>query len=108
MKALVVAQLQKLPMSVYVFLKDHLGNTSAHMLGFIAIVLMHLASMPTLLAVLLGQTDKLPPVDLMIFVWTALLTMFFKALIDRNSLYIAAICVGFAAQTMTMGLILFK
>jgi hypothetical protein len=34
--------------------------------------------------------------------------MFFKALIDRNSLYTATICLGFAAQTVIMSLILFK
>jgi hypothetical protein len=58
--------------------------------------------------VLLAQTDKLPPVDLMVFVWSALITLFFKALIERNFLYIATICVGFAAQTVIMSLILFK
>jgi hypothetical protein len=56
----------------------------------------------------LGQSDKLPPVDLMIFVWSALITLFFKALIDRNFIYIATICMGFAAQTVIMSLILFK
>lgn len=93
---------------IYKFLRTHLGHISAHTLGWITIVLMHFAAIPTLVAVLLAQSDKLPPVDLMIFVWAALTTLFFKSLIERNFLYLATICMGFLAQTVLMGLILFK
>ena len=104
----VISYIQNLPVIVYQFLRDHLGRISAHTLGWITIILLHFASIPTLLAVLLGQSDKLPPVDLMIFVWSALITLFFKSLLDRNFIYIATICLGFAAQTVIMSLILFK
>lgn len=97
-----------IPNNVYMFLQDHLGRISAHTLGWITIILLHFASIPTLIAVLMAQSDKLPPVDLMVFVWAGLLTFFFKSLIERNFLYIATICLGFAAQTLIMGLILFK
>lgn len=90
------------------FIKTHFGKISSHTLGWATIVLLHLSSVPTLLSVLMAQSDKLPPVDLMIFVWAALVTMFFKSLIEKNYLYIATICIGFAAQTTIMGLILFK
>jgi cobalamin biosynthesis protein CobD/CbiB len=93
---------------MYTFLKNHLGHISAHTLGWITIVLMHFAAIPTLVAVLMAQSDKLPPVDLMIFVWAALTTLFFKSLIERNFLYLATICMGFLAQTVLMGFILFK
>jgi hypothetical protein len=103
-----ITHIQNLPITVYQFLREHLGRISAHTLGWITIILLHFASIPTLLSVLLGQSDKLPPVDLMIFVWSALITLFFKSLIDRNFIYIATICMGFAAQTVIMSLILFK
>ena len=103
-----VTHIQNLPITIYQFLREHLGRISAHTLGWVTIILLHFASIPTLLAVLLGQSDKLPPVDLMIFVWSALITLFFKSLIDRNFIYIATICMGFAAQTVIMSLILFK
>ena len=92
----------------YVFVKEHLGHLSAHTLGWITIILLHFASMPTLISVLLAQNDKLPPADLMIFIWAALTTLFFKSLIEKNFLYLATICMGFLAQTVLMGLILFK
>jgi len=93
---------------IWVFVKEHLGKLSSHTLGWITIVLLHLASVPTLMAVLLGKSDKLPPVDLVLFIWCGLITLFFKSLIERNSLYIATICLGFVAQTVMMSLILFK
>lgn len=108
MKPVIITQIQKVPSVIYVFFKDHLGNISAHMLGLVAIVLLHCASIPSLLAVLTQHTDKMPPVDIMIFIWATLITLFFKALIERNSLYIATISLGFAMQTVIMSLILFK
>ncbi len=93
---------------MYNFAKEHLGHISAHTLGWITIILLHFASIPTLIAVLMAKSDVLPPVDLMVFVWSALITLFFKALIEKNFLYIATICLGFAAQTVIMSLILFK
>jgi hypothetical protein len=108
MKTAILEKIGHAPEAVYVFLRDHLGRISAHTLGWITIIMLHFASIPTLIAVLLAQSDRLPPVDLMVFVWSALITLFFKSLIERNFLYIATICLGFAAQTLIMGLILFK
>jgi hypothetical protein len=93
---------------MYTFVKEHLGHVSSHTLGWITIVLLHFASVPTLLAIILAQSDKLPPYDLMLFVWAALTTLFFKSLIEKNFLYVSTICVGFIAQVIMLGMIVFK
>jgi hypothetical protein len=98
----------QMPRWIWYFLLDHLGRVTGHTLGLLTIIFLQLASVPTLLSVLLGQTDRLPPVDLMIFVWAGLTTLFFKALLERNFLYLSTICVGFIGQTLLMGLILFR
>lgn len=103
-----ISLIKEVGLSIYKFVADHIAQVSAHTLGWISIVLLHVASAPTLLAVLLTTGDKLPPVDLMIFIWAALITIFFKSLIERNFLYIATNCLGFCAQTVIMSLILFK
>lgn len=108
MKNRILNVVREMPHWAVVFVREHLGKVSSHTLGWISIVLLHLAPVPTLLAVLWAQNDKLPPLDLMIFIWSALITMFFRSLIDRNNLYIATISLGFAAQTFLMSLILFK
>jgi len=55
-----------------------------------------------------GNSDKLPNIDLMVFIWAALTTLFVKSLLEKDILYIATITVGFVAQTLMMGIILFK
>ena len=97
-----------IPEAIITFIREHLGNISAHTLGWLTIIMLHLSSVPTLLAVLTNQSDKMPPVDIMLFVWGGLIAVFFKSLIERNFLYIATICLGFCAQTVIMSLILFK
>lgn len=104
----IIDSIKRLPKCIFLFLREHLGKISSHTLGWLTIVLLHFASIPTLMAVLVAGNDKLPPVDLMIFVWSGLITLFFKSLIERNFLYIATICLGFCAQTILMSLILFK
>jgi len=100
--------IKQLPAIAYKFAKDHAGGISSHTLGWLTIILLHFSAVPTLLAVLLAQNDKLPPVDLMLFIWAALTTLFFKSLIERNFLYVSTICVGFIGQVVLMGMILFK
>lgn len=100
--------IQSFPLMLFGFIKEHLGKLSAHTLGWLSIVLMHLATAPTLASVLLNKTGQLPPLDLVLFLWMALITLFFKSLIEKNFLYIATNCVGFVAQTVVMSLILFK
>jgi len=96
------------PGHVIEWIQNHMINISAHTLGWLTIVLLHLSSVPTLLAVLTNQSDKMPPVDIMLFIWAGLTAIFFKSLFERNYLYIATICVGFVGQTILMSLILFK
>ena len=108
MIAKIIEFFTNLPLTAINFLKNHISTLSANTLGWLTIVLLHFASIPTLLSVLLTQNDKLPPVDLMIFVWSGLITLFFKNLIERNFINIATICLGFCAQTVIMSLILFK
>lgn len=95
-------------MAVANFITTQLVNVSAHALGWIALVMLHFSSVPTLWAVLIGQSDKLPSIDLMIFIWSALTTLFVKAILEKDRLYVTTIAIGFVAQTVLMGLILFK
>jgi hypothetical protein len=97
-----------IPGMIIEFIREHLVNVSAHTLGWLTIVFLHLSSVPTLLAVLTHQSDRMPPVDIMLFVWSALIAIFFKSLFERNYLYIATVCLGFVGQTILMSLILFK
>lgn len=88
--------------------ESHLLKVGSHTLGWITIILLHLSTFPTLIAVLLNTSAALPSVDIVIFIWLGLLAFFFKSMIEKNFLYITTNFIGFTAQTMLMGLILFK
>jgi hypothetical protein len=103
-----IGSISNLVILIYTFIKVHLGHLSAHTLGWITIILLHFSAVPTLLALILAQSDKLPPYDLMIFVWAALTTLFFKSLIEKNFLYVSTICLGFIGQVIMLGMIVFK
>lgn len=85
-----------------------LSKIGSQGLGWFSIVLFHLSTFPTLIALLVGTSGVIPSVDVVLFIWTGLIAIFFKSLIEKNFLYITTNCLGFAAQTALMGLILFK
>ena len=89
-------------------IKEPAPNISAETMGWIAVVLMHLATIPTLLAVLTGLTEKMPPVDLVLFAWTGLFCFFVKATIQKDVLNIVTIGFGFFVQAALLALIVFK
>jgi len=89
-------------------IKTHAPQVSAETMGWVAVILMHLATIPTLLAVLTGLTEKMPPVDLVLFAWAGLFCFFIKAAIQKDFLNIVTIGFGFFVQAGIMAMIIFK
>jgi hypothetical protein len=55
-----------------------------------------------------GLTDKMPGVDIILMVWTALVLLFIKAILNKDMLNIITIGLGFALQATLMSLIFIK
>jgi hypothetical protein len=89
-------------------IKEHAPRVSAETMGWVAVILVHLATIPTMLAILTGLTEKMPPVDLILFIWVALFCFFVKATIQRDLLNIITIGFGFFVQASILALIVFK
>jgi len=89
-------------------IKEHAPHVSAETMGWAAVILMHLSTIPTLLAVLTGLTEKMPPVDLVLFAWAGLFCFFIKAAIQKDFLNIVTIGFGFFVQAALMAMIIFK
>jgi hypothetical protein len=89
-------------------LTEQLKHLSAETVGWLAAILIHLATIPTLFAVLTGLTEKMPPVDLVLFSWGGLFLLFVKATIQKDLLNIVTIGFGFFIQASIMALIIFK
>jgi len=89
-------------------IRENISHLSAETLGWIGVILVHLATIPTLVAVLTGLTEKLPPVDLVCLTWLGLFMFFIRSVIAKDLLNIVTIGFGFFVQAILMALIIFK
>jgi hypothetical protein len=94
--------------SVKTFFNVHLHKISADTLGWLAAIVLHCATLPSLLALMTGLSDNAPSIDIVLLLWTGLVLLFAKAIVLKDSLNIITIGVGFIAQAVMMALILFK
>lgn len=93
---------------VSTFIKDKFAHVSAETLGWLAVIVIHAATIPSLLAVMAGLTDKMPAADIVLLAWTGLTLLFAKAVVQRDMLNITTIGFGFIVQSALMVLIFFK
>ena len=94
--------------SLRTWLDQHLPKVSADTLGWLAVVLIHCATIPTLLALLTGLSDRTPSLDIILFMWAGLVLLFMRAVVLKDALNIITIGVGFMIQATLMAMILFK
>jgi hypothetical protein len=94
--------------SLRTWLEQHLPKVSAETLGWLAVVLIHSATIPTLLAILTGLSDRTPSLDIVLFIWGGLVLLFGRAIVLRDNLNIITIGAGFITQAVLMAMILFK
>jgi hypothetical protein len=103
-----IIKLDALLNSSRAWLEQHLPKVSAETLGWLAVILIHCATIPTLLALLTGLSDSVPNLDIVLFVWAGLVLLFFRAVVMRDLLNIITIGLGFITQAVIMAMILFK
>ena len=94
--------------SVNEFLNKYLPKISADTLGWLAVVVINCATIPTLLALMTGLSDKVPSLDMVMFLWASLILLFARAIVLKDMLNIITISLGFMIQASLMAMILFK
>ncbi len=90
------------------FIRTRFHKISADTLGWLANIALHAATLPSMLALMTGVTDKTPNVDVVLMLWSALALLFFRAVLLKDLLNIVTIGVGFMVQAMVLVLIFFK
>lgn len=90
------------------FVGSRISKISAETFGWVAVVILHSFTVPTLLAVMTGLTDRMPSVDLVLLVWAGLSLLFVKAAVQKDMLNVVTIGLGFIVQSVMMALIFFK
>jgi hypothetical protein len=90
------------------FLQEKLTKISSETVGWIAILCLHAATIPSLFAMMSGLSSTPPSVDVVLMVWTALFLFLVKATIQKDILNLLTIGIGFLIQAVMMALIFFK
>lgn len=90
------------------FFSNKLSKISAETFGWLAAVVLHASTVPSMLAIMAGLTDRMPSLDLVLLVWTGLTLLFIKAAVQKDMLNIITIGFGFIIQAGMMALIFFK
>ena len=90
------------------WLQEHLPQLSAETLGWLAAIVFHASTIPTLLALMTGLSDRTPSLDIVLFMWAGLVLLFMRAVVLKDMLNIVTVGAGFIVQAVLMALILFK
>jgi hypothetical protein len=83
------------------------SKASADTFAWISVVVLLGATIPGFLAVMAKVTDKMPPLDITLMLWTGLLLYFIRSAILKDMLMVVTIGFGFAIQAILLGLIFF-
>lgn len=76
--------------------------------GWLGMVLIHGATLPPTLKVILGYATALPPVEMVLLVWTGLFLFLIRAIANNDKLYIFSNAIGFFFNSVLLALIVFK
>ena len=90
------------------FFVEHIKKLTAETLGWMSAITLHLSTVPSMVALMTGLSDKMPGLDIVAFIYVSLILMFAKAIIMKDQLNIITIGVGFICQAAAMAFILFK
>ena len=82
-------------------------KATADTFAWISVVVLIGATIPGFIAVMAGATDKMPPLDVTLMLWTGLLLYFVKSAILKDMLMVVTIGFGFAIKAVLLGLFYF-
>ena len=71
-------------------------------------VLIHGATIPTSVSVIMGWSSDLPPLDRVLLIWSGLFLFFLRALARIDWLYLVSNAVGFFMQSLLLAIIIYQ
>jgi len=80
----------------------------AEIAGYLGMVLIHSATLPPTIKVILGLATVLPPIEMVLLVWSGLMLFLVRAFANNDRLYIISNAVGFFFNSVLLALIVFK
>ena len=82
-------------------------KTMSEIGGWIGMILIHGATVPTTMSVILGYSSELPPLNMVLLVWSGLFLFLLRAIVAKDTLYIVSNTIGFFFNTILLTLIVY-
>jgi uncharacterized protein with PQ loop repeat len=76
--------------------------------GWLGMVLIHSATLPVTLSIILGKSTSMPPASMVLLVWSGLFLFLIRSVVQKDILYMVSNSVGFFFQSILLALIVFK
>lgn len=70
-------------------------------------VLIHSATLPATISIIMGWSENTPPLSMILLVWTGLFLFLIRAIADNDKLYIFSNAIGFFFNSILLILIVF-
>lgn len=75
--------------------------------GWIGMCLIHGATIPVTVSNIMGWSEQLPPLSMVLLVWAGLALFLWRAIDRSDTLYIVSNAVGFVLNSVLLALIVF-
>jgi hypothetical protein len=75
--------------------------------GYIGMVLIHGATLPPTLKVLFGTATALPPIEMILLIWSGLFLFLVRSVANGDKLYTISNAIGFFFNSVLLALIVF-
>lgn len=76
--------------------------------GWFGLILIHGSTLPSTYLAIKGEATVLPPLSMVILVWSGLLLFFIRSAITKDKLYMISNGVGFFLQSIMLALLVLK
>ena len=86
-------------------MNDDLIKRFGAICGWIGLILIQSATIPTIINRIFDPTVAMPPLDMVALIWAGLLLFLIRALIQKDMLYIVSNSIGFFFQSVLLYLI---
>lgn len=75
--------------------------------GWLAMVMLHSNTVPTTLGKILGYSTTMPPLSMVLLTWAGLALYLWRAVYQKDLLYIVSNGIGFALNSLLLAIIVF-
>lgn len=90
------------------FVQHKFSGISSVSLEWVTVVLLHCATIPSILSFIMGVVDHMPGIDIILFMWVALFVYFIKSFAENNRIVLFTNATGFFIQAMLLAMVVFQ